>query len=119
MTIDGVTIPAGSSSTTISVVPVDDAAVEDDETVEATLAADSAYTVDSGSNSATVTIHDNDLPTVMIYASDADGDEDGPDHGEFTITLEDGSEIMFTQSAIVLENLIGKFLVNAGSGGDD
>jgi phospholipid/cholesterol/gamma-HCH transport system substrate-binding protein len=32
--------------------------------------------------------------------------------------LEDGSEILFTQSAIVLENLIGKFLVNAG-GKDD
>ncbi len=31
--------------------------------------------------------------------------------------LEDGSEVFFTQSAIVLENLIGKFLVNAG--GDD
>ena len=29
--------------------------------------------------------------------------------------LQDGSEILFTQSAIVLENLIGKFLVNAGS----
>ncbi|MBT8101718.1 MAG: outer membrane lipid asymmetry maintenance protein MlaD [Gammaproteobacteria bacterium] len=33
--------------------------------------------------------------------------------------LEDGSEMLFTQSAIVLENLIGKFLVNAGSGGED
>jgi len=30
--------------------------------------------------------------------------------------LEQGSEIYFTQSAIVLENLIGKFLVNSGSG---
>jgi len=29
--------------------------------------------------------------------------------------LDEGSEIMFTQSAIILENLIGKFLVNAGS----
>ncbi|MGB5687898.1 MAG: outer membrane lipid asymmetry maintenance protein MlaD [Woeseiaceae bacterium] len=29
--------------------------------------------------------------------------------------LDDGSEILFTQSAIVLENLIGKFLVNSGS----
>jgi phospholipid/cholesterol/gamma-HCH transport system substrate-binding protein len=29
--------------------------------------------------------------------------------------LEDGSEVLFTQSAIVLENLIGKFLVNSGS----
>ena len=33
--------------------------------------------------------------------------------------LENGSEMMFTQSAIVLENLIGKFLVNAGSKNDD
>ena len=27
----------------------------------------------------------------------------------------DGSEVLFTQSAILLENLIGKFLVNSGS----
>ena len=33
--------------------------------------------------------------------------------------LEDGSEIYIVQDAIVLENLIGKFLVNAGSGGDE
>ena len=33
--------------------------------------------------------------------------------------LEEGSEIYFTQSAIVLENLIGKFLVNAGGGDDE
>lgn len=33
--------------------------------------------------------------------------------------LEDGSEILFTQSAIVLENLIGKFLVNSGSSNED
>mgnify|MGYP001814028123 CR=1 FL=1 len=33
--------------------------------------------------------------------------------------LEDGSEILFTQSAIVLENLIGKFLVNSGSSDED
>lgn len=33
--------------------------------------------------------------------------------------LEDGSEVLFTQSAIVLENLIGKFLVNSGSSDDD
>ena len=34
-------------------------------------------------------------------------------------SLEDGSEIYSVQDAIVLENLIGKFLVNAGSGGDE
>jgi phospholipid/cholesterol/gamma-HCH transport system substrate-binding protein len=33
--------------------------------------------------------------------------------------LDDGSEIMFTQSAIILENLIGKFLVNTGSGDEE
>src|SRR6056297_953733 len=33
--------------------------------------------------------------------------------------LEDGSEVLFTQSAVVLENLIGKFLVNMGSGDDE
>ena len=39
--------------------------------------------------------------------------------GGSDIYLEDGSEIMFTQSAIVLENLIGKFLVKSGSSSDD
>ncbi|MCH9693893.1 MAG: outer membrane lipid asymmetry maintenance protein MlaD [Gammaproteobacteria bacterium] len=38
--------------------------------------------------------------------------------GGSDIYLEDGGEILFTQSAIVLENLIGKFLVNAGSSKD-
>ena len=33
--------------------------------------------------------------------------------------LEDGSEIMFTQSAVVLEELIGKYLFNRDSGGDE
>jgi phospholipid/cholesterol/gamma-HCH transport system substrate-binding protein len=35
--------------------------------------------------------------------------------GGSEVYLEDGSEILFTQSAIVLENLIGKFLVKSGS----
>ncbi len=41
--------------------------------------------------------------------------------GGSDLYLEEGSEILFTQSAIVLENLIGKFLVNSGSSdeGDD
>lgn len=33
--------------------------------------------------------------------------------------LDDGSEVLFTQSAIILENLIGKFLVNSGSSDED
>ena len=39
--------------------------------------------------------------------------------GGSDLYLEEGSEILFTQSAIVLENLIGKFLVNAGSDESD
>ena len=35
--------------------------------------------------------------------------------GGSDLYLEEGSEILFSQSAVVLENLIGKFLVNSGS----
>ncbi len=36
--------------------------------------------------------------------------------GGSPLYLEDGSEILFTQSAIVLENIIGKFLIGGTSG---
>ena len=39
--------------------------------------------------------------------------------GGSEVYLEDGSEIMFTQSAVVLENLIGKYLFNQGSDSDE
>ena len=39
--------------------------------------------------------------------------------GGSEVYLEDGSEIMFTQSAVVLENLIGKYLFNQGSESDE
>src|SRR5207249_3349183 len=68
-----VNISAGSSSATVTVNPVDDSAVEGNETVVLTLSADAAYTIGSP-NSATVTIADNDqpsLPTVTVVASDA------------------------------------------------
>ncbi len=35
--------------------------------------------------------------------------------GGSDLYLEQDSEVLFTQSAVVLENLIGKFLVNSGS----
>ena len=35
--------------------------------------------------------------------------------GGSDLYLEEGNEILFTQSAIILENLIGKFLVSSGS----
>ena len=39
--------------------------------------------------------------------------------GGSDIYLEDGSEIMFTQSAVVLENLISKYLFSSGGSDDD
>ena len=38
--------------------------------------------------------------------------------GGSPLYLEDGSEILFTQSAIVLENIIGKFLIGGTGDGD-
>jgi phospholipid/cholesterol/gamma-HCH transport system substrate-binding protein len=39
--------------------------------------------------------------------------------GGSPLFLEDGSEILFTQSAIVLENIIGKFLIGGTSGSEE
>lgn len=55
-----VTIPAGASSATIAVVPVDDSDVEGNETVIISLLANAAYTL-GNSSSGTVTILDNDV----------------------------------------------------------
>jgi PKD repeat protein len=56
-----VTIPAGASSATVTVRPIDDTAVEGSETVVLTIASDAAYDIGSPNN-ATVTIADNDQP---------------------------------------------------------
>jgi large repetitive protein len=88
-----VTIPAGARSAQLPVKPIDDAVVEDDETVVLTLAAGTGY--DAGSpGSATVTLTDDDTPpppppqrpTVTVVASDALAAESGPDRGEFTFS---------------------------------
>jgi N-acetylneuraminic acid mutarotase len=57
-----VTIPAGQSSMTININPVDDAFVEGTETVTVTLASHAGYVIGAASN-ATIRINDNDLPT--------------------------------------------------------
>ncbi|MEA2710118.1 MAG: hypothetical protein QOF78_2719, partial [Phycisphaerales bacterium] len=56
-----VTIPAGSSSATVTVTPKDDATVENTETVTLTLSPVAGHNL--GTASATVTIADNDTPT--------------------------------------------------------
>ena len=84
-----VTIPAGLSSATVTLTPTDDSEIEPDETVELTLASGQGYYV-SGSTSATVTIHDNDRPTVTVYAADAEAAESGQDPGSFVVSRNGG-----------------------------
>ncbi|MEW6303487.1 MAG: Calx-beta domain-containing protein [Verrucomicrobiota bacterium] len=88
---NSVTIPAGATSANVTVTPIDDTAVEGNETVVLTLASGTGYNTGSPS-SATVTIADNDSapppprPTVTVIASDLVAGEAGPNPGEFTIS---------------------------------
>ena len=67
-----VTIPAGRSSVTLSVNPIDDAQSEGTETLILTLAARSNYSIDTTLAAATVTIEDNDAGTVRTNDNFAD-----------------------------------------------
>jgi parallel beta-helix repeat protein len=84
------TIASGATSATVTVTPIDDTAVEGNETVVLTISANTAYTVGSP-NSATVTIADNDqspppTPTVTVAATDTNAAEKGTDPGTFVIS---------------------------------
>ncbi len=78
-----VTISAGAASATVTATPVNDTAYEGSETVIATITANAAYFI--GTASATVTIADNDLPTITIAATDANAAEPS-NTGTFTLT---------------------------------
>lgn len=80
-----VTIPANSASTTVTVTPIDDAALESAETVILTVTSGAGYAVGSPS-SATVTITDNDTPVVTVAATDSAAAEAGAATGTFTVT---------------------------------
>ena len=83
------TFAAGSDSTTIPVIPLDAGRVGDYTTVMVRLASGGNYSVDPDNPSATVTIYDNDLPTVSIAATDPDAKESGGDSSQFTVTTSD------------------------------
>ncbi len=77
------TIPAGQSSLSIPVIPIDDDLIEGDETVILTLSEGLGYTL-GANTSTTVTIADNDTFTFAMWAAafqigstDFDGDPDG------------------------------------------
>lgn len=56
-----VTLPVNASAVDLVITPVDDSALEGDETIVLTLTADPGYTIGTA-NTATVTILDNDAP---------------------------------------------------------
>jgi len=63
-----VTIPAGSSTATITVTPINDTLVESDETVIVTLSANAAYSIGSPSSATVTIISDDPVPGEQISA---------------------------------------------------
>ena len=75
---------AGSATTTITLPTINDALVDPNETIIATITAPTGYII-SGPASATATIADNDLGSIAI-AKTTDGSETGPLASVFTLT---------------------------------
>ena len=69
--VNALTIPAGSTTTTINVTAIDDSDVEDDETIIVTLSETSPSVVIGANNTVTITIMDDDgaPPTITDIAT--------------------------------------------------
>ncbi|GEM_PF-1017535 len=80
-----VIIPGGQSSADITVTPLADNLLEGDESVIITLLANTNYSVGEAGIAA-IAIHDAQLPTVTIVATDPTASEPGTDTGEFRIS---------------------------------
>jgi hypothetical protein len=99
-----VTILAGSTTATVDVAVLDDSLLENNETVTLTLTSITSghpnIAIDTLSNSATVTIADNDSAEVTIAANDpAAGEPANP--GQFTVSLSNLSDTDTTISYTV------------------
>ncbi|PAW61704.1 MAG: hypothetical protein B9S37_04500 [Verrucomicrobiia bacterium Tous-C3TDCM] len=80
-----VTIPAGASSATVALTPINDSLTEIIEDVKLTLSTNAAYLIDSTANNATASIMDDDIAVVSIEAADANAAEASLDQGIFVI----------------------------------
>lgn len=80
-----ITIPAGQAGTTVSLVPIDDTAIESPEDAILTLSSNAAFIINPSAASATVTIADNDLATVTVSVLDDTLNE--ADRGTGTVLL--------------------------------
>jgi len=79
-----ITIPAGSTSATLTIVPTPDTEIEPDETVVITLQNGTGYS--PGTSVATGTILNDDLPAVALAVSPAGVTEDGTTNLVYTFT---------------------------------
>jgi Cadherin-like beta sandwich domain/Calx-beta domain/PKD domain len=85
-----IVIPAGTNSAAFALTPIDDTTQEGTETAIVTIATSSAYARDALSNTQTNLIHDNDLPTVTVTATDATATETPGDSATFSISRAGG-----------------------------
>lgn len=79
-----VVIPAGAASLILAVHPLDDQLAEAPETVGLALAASTDYSI-STVRSGTVTLADDELPTVVLAVADGTAAEPGSDTGRWTV----------------------------------
>ena len=84
-----VTIAAGDTTAIVDVTVLDQALLEDSETVIVTLdsvSGDDDISIQTGAHIAAVTIADDDTAKVSIAATDSTGEEPG-NNGQFTVTM--------------------------------
>ena len=84
-----VTIPAGQSSTLLTLTPTDNTTVDPATTLNVSITADAAYDISSQNGSGRMNVGDNDTPVVTIKAIDAIASEptaDGRDTGMVLIS---------------------------------
>jgi hypothetical protein len=86
-----VTIPAGETSTTIEINPIDDNVYEDTQTVILTINSDAAYT--PGIASAAINISSDDGPPVITFSSASSSGLENTSPATFEFTLSHPTEV--------------------------
>jgi len=84
LTTNQVTLAAGQSSASVTITPVDDTDFEGPETVTLELSPSLRYLY-GATTSGTLTLQDNDKPTVSVFALDEEASEVGREPGEFEL----------------------------------
>ena len=95
-----VTIPAGEASASVTLAPIDDTLVEEDEDVTLTLVSNNAYAIDVAQRTATATIHSEDIfPAVISFEMAEQSVTE--DAGTFPVTLLRSGNLELTSHVIV------------------